>query len=142
MGGWVKFDATSSGRKFFVVMPDGPSWVWWEVDVGGPLGLSLYWGGGYCTSPTPTPIVTDVWYHVLASRVNGVMYMFLNGDLEATSSSLSMANTISSKIWFGGGLDGNGFFDSSASLKGLMDSWQIQLGIGRSTSFTPPAIEV
>jgi len=96
-------------------------------------------GSGTQTVTTSSSFSLNQWYHVAASRVSGMLYLFIDGVLQnAGGSSFSIAiQNASSDVRVGALM-----FDNTYKYQffGQIDDARITKGTGRfAASFTPPA---
>jgi hypothetical protein len=97
----------------------------------------LAWGTtstNYLTSTSS--LLVNTWRHIAVSRVSGTTRMFINGTLEATSTS---SINLSANSLFNIGSQGT-FNATSNNFNGYMQDVRISKGVGRyASNFTPPA---
>jgi len=80
-------------------------------------------------------ITPGVWYHIAIARSSGVTRLFLNGNLETSSTTIASAGGSSAPLVIGGG---NG---TAYPMKGYIDDLRITKGGARYTvNFTPTTV--
>ena len=89
-------------------------------------------GGGSTTITSPTGlIVANTWYHIMVCRKGNNIYMFLNGNIVATSTAwLEFPSAKTQHIAIGS--IGNGYTDGSVGMwQGYIDDLRITKGVVR-----------
>jgi len=101
------------------------------------FAVSCYDASGPLCVSTNT-FTTGQWYHVALTRVGGTLRLFVNGNLEGTSStSLAMDFSLN-----GTRIGANGWDGLSSNWNGYIDELRVTKGVGRYTaSFTAPTAE-
>jgi len=119
-----------------------PTNYWALHDRHGTDGFSgtkfSFWAGNINSSGpilvSTTSVSNGVWYHIAVTRSGSTFRLFVNGTLEAsTTSSTSIENNIAKRLSIGR----TGYGDSG--LNGYIDDLRITTGYARYTAtFTPP----
>jgi hypothetical protein len=109
----------------------------WTLQWYGTNTLAFFSGGGL-GSPivtTTSTFSTGTWYHVAVTRSSGTTRIFVNGTVEATSST-SYTITAGGQLYIGAGW----FAPASRDTSGYIDDLRITKGVARYTAnFTVPA---
>lgn len=94
--------------------------------------LNFYTNTSYRTASN-TVLSTNTWYHIVFTRISGVFKYFINGTLDASTTTLNV------DIQSGGGFVG-GYADiNTGNMNAHMDELRYSKGIARWTAdFTPP----
>ena len=127
--GWVHL--TQNGRKQYIANKGSTPATTFGLYIGTDNKLTGQHGTTVFTSTNT--LSTGTWYHVMMSRdLNNTNYLFINGNLEATTSATSsISNADSLTI---GGYTGT----PSWSLRGYVDELRVSTTPRYTGSFTPP----
>jgi hypothetical protein len=86
------------------------------------------WSGGRA-------LAADTWYHIAITRASGVLYFFVNGELDWSDNTQTSTEWQNNTPTFKVGNDGSG----GGSMTYWIDEFRISKGIARWTeAFTPP----
>jgi hypothetical protein len=83
-----------------------------------------------------TALAANTWYHICLSRTSGTWRLHINGTAEASTGSNASAMIVgAARPIIGARYDAL----SGSSFNGHIEEFNIQMGVGQATNFTPPA---
>ena len=130
---WVRFNNVGTAQTIAARYQSWPSTVHFYLTRTSTSKINYRAGNGTPIQVTSvSSVVANVWYHVAITCSSGTTRLFLDGQLEAsTSTTASLTST--QPVGIGYELRGSEF------LNGYIDDFRITKGVARYTSnFTPP----
>ena len=139
---WINASASGTYNQVIGTLTSGTEEGTWRVGNRYNSTNSVYFargtGSGFNEVVYTVNVNDGLWHHVACVRINGVIFMYVDGVAQtASSGSASIAGTCSSanRLWVGyNGRD-------NAYLTGYLDDVRVTKGVARYLSnFTPPQV--
>ena len=142
---WVNIPSLPGGlygRTIVDTRPDNTNGNYWAIAIAsdGKFNINLSNTGAEINIlTTTTSVALNTWTHVAATRANGVVRVFIDGNLESSQTNTGIANCGQLLV----GANAFRSFAPSTFFNGYIDDLRITKGVAVYTSnFTPPTSQL